>query len=96
MTEEDHRQDKKMPGKTDKLADQWNDKKTDFLENPNWLKKIKDKTRHCLERLINRWVNEITIWQISPKSILTEEDNKQDKALPGKLINKFMNKITTG
>ena len=32
LTEEDHRQDKILSGKTDKQMDQWNDKKTDFLK----------------------------------------------------------------
>ena len=67
MTQEDQGQDKKLSGKTDKKADQWNDNKTDFLENPNWLKKVKDKTRHCLERLISMWINKMTKRQISPK-----------------------------
>ena len=41
--------------------------KTDFLENPNWLKKIISNTKHCLERLLNRLMIEITRRQISPK-----------------------------
>ena len=67
MTEQDYRQDKKLSGKTDKPADQYKYTQTDFPENPNWLKKIIDKTGQCLERLIFRWINKITMRQISPK-----------------------------
>ena len=65
MTEQDYRQDKKLSGKTDKQADQYKDTQTDFPENPNWLKKIIGKTRHCQEKLINKLINKITISQIS-------------------------------
>ena len=67
MADEDYKQYKKLSGKTDKEANERNDKKTDFLENPNWLKKIIGNKRQCHERLIIMIVNKIPSRQISPE-----------------------------
>ena len=67
VADEDYKQYKKLSGKTDKEANERNDKKTDFLGNPNWLKKIIGNTRHCLERLIIMIMNKIPTRQISPE-----------------------------
>ena len=45
---------------------------------------VKKETRHCMERLVYRLMNTITVRQISQKSKLTEKDYGQDKKLSGK------------
>ena len=67
LTEDNYRQDKKLSGKTDKEADETNDNTTDFPDNPNWLKKIIGKTKHCLDELIKMLMKQILIRQIFPQ-----------------------------
>ena len=52
---------------TDKQTDESDENRPDFPKNPNLLKEIAGKTKHCLDRLINMLMISMTIWQISLK-----------------------------
>ena len=67
--------------------DQWNDIGKDFLKNPKWLKKVKDKTRHCPERLINKLMNKISMDIFPQQYKFTEDNDKKYKTMSRKTDN---------